>query len=111
MQLSRLGRSARRRREEPGSEIRDHLAQIPVVGDECPLALGAISGREARQAIERSRAPEDDRSLAAIGQKAGENLSHRNQTGCLRVDQSGVHPVSRRHEAVLGESLWARHHR
>jgi hypothetical protein len=110
-QPSRLGRSVRRGREEPPGEVHDQVVQMPVGGDERPLTLGAVRGRESPHLIERAGAPEADRGLAAIGQEGVEHLPHRNQTARLRVDQPGVHPVSRRQEAVLGENLRTRHHR
>ena len=75
------------------------------MGDERALTVGAVCGREPPDPVERAGAPERERVRAALRQQGVQDLSHRNQAPSRRVDQSGVHPVARGEEAVLGKHL------
>ena len=87
------------------------MVETPAAGDEGALAFGPVCRREALHLIQRSSATEPDRRVPAIGQQRIEYRPDRNWTMGLRVDQPGVHPVSRGQEAVLGENLGARRER
>jgi hypothetical protein len=73
--------------------------------------VGPGRGRELLHAIELAVAPESERARATLSQQGIERLPHRDQTPSRRVDQSGVHPISRGQESVLGEDLHSGHHR
>ena len=96
-------------REETVSEARDQFVETLIAGDEGALTVGAGRGRELLHPIELVGAPERERVRATFGKQRAEYLSHRDQTPSGRVDQSGVHPVARGEEAVLGEHLRGRH--
>ena len=94
-------------REEPVCEAFDQAVQVTVAGSESTLTIRSVFGRETRGPIESAGAPQDERVRPALLEQRAKHLSYRNQTWSLCIDQSGVHAVSGRQEAVLSENLRA----
>jgi hypothetical protein len=97
--------------EKAFSEACDQVAEPRAGGDERALPRGPVRGRERLYPVERVGAPERERVRAALIQQRVEQRSHRNQTPSGRIDQPGVHSISRGQEPVLGKHLGARDHR